>query len=155
MKHWIIAVGLAILAAPAWSANAVNFRVELSGDSEVPPVVTDTTGTAILHVNRLLTEISIKLDIRNGSDVLGVAGAHLHCAPAGSNGGVVAFLAGPFTPGYDGDFQIRATLNDDSIIDDACGADIAGLVGSMLDGNVYINVHSSGVPSGVVRGQVE
>lgn len=142
-------------ASSAWAANAVNFRVELSGDQEVGPVETDTTGTALLHVNRALTEVRVKLDVRDGTDILGMAGAHLHCAPAGDNGPPVVFLAGAFTPGYDGDFQIRATLNDDSIINDACGADIAELVGSMLDGNVYINVHSTGHPSGEIRGQIE
>lgn len=155
MKYFMISMLGLLLATPSWAANAVNFHVELSGDNEVPPVVTDTTGTAILHVNRDLTEITVKLDIRDAEDVLGAAGAHFHCAPAGVNGGVVVFLAGAFTPGFDGDVQLRATLNDESIINDACGANIAELVDSMLDGNVYINVHSTGVPGGVIRGQIE
>ncbi|MGK2924815.1 MAG: CHRD domain-containing protein [Lysobacterales bacterium] len=46
-------------------------------------------------------------------------------------------------------------MNDDSIINDTCGANIAELVDSMLDGNVYINVHSTNMPSGVIRGQIE
>jgi hypothetical protein len=29
------------------------------------------------------------------------------------------------------------------------------LVGSMLDGNVYLNVHSTAHPGGVIRGQVQ
>ncbi len=135
--------------------NAVNFHVVLSGANEVPPVDTPTTGSANLHVNRNFSRIDLKLDIRNAEDVLGVAGAHLHCAPANDNGPVVAFLAGAFTPGYDGHVQLRASLNDDSILNPACGANLAELVGAMLDGNVYINVHSTQVPSGVIRGQVE
>lgn len=155
MKYLMIPLLSLLLATSSWAANALNFRVELSGDNEVPPVATDTTGTALLHVNRDLTEITVKLDIRDAEDVLGAAGAHFHCGAAGDLGGVVVFLAGAFTPGFDGDVQLRATLNDDSIINDTCGANIAELVDSMLDGNVYINVHSTNMPSGVIRGQIE
>lgn len=138
-----------------YAGNAFNFQVFLSGDNEVPPVVTDTSGTAIFHVNNSLTEINFKLDIRDADNVLGAAGAHLHCAPAGANGPVVVFLAGSFPPGYDGDLQLRGTLNDGSFVNSACGTNIAELVDSMLDGNVYLNVHSTAVPSGVIRGQVQ
>ena len=154
MKHLVILLLPLLMAANAFAGNAVNFNVVLSGENEVPPVVTDTTGTANLHVNQSLTEIDFKLDIKNATNVLGVAGAHLHCAPAGVNGPVVVFLAGAFSPGFDGKVQLRATLTDESILGPACGANIAELVESMLDGNVYINVHSTEVPSGVIRGDI-
>jgi hypothetical protein len=144
-----------LFACPLQASNAVNFHVGLSGDNEVPPVLTDTSGTALVHVDQSLSEIRLKLDVRNGDATLGAAGAHFHCAPAGANGPVVAFVAGSFPPGYDGAFQIRATLTDASIINPACGATIMELVGSMLDGNVYLNVHSTAHPGGVIRGQVQ
>jgi hypothetical protein len=151
---------LCLLAALTWSTpllaeNAINFRAVLSGDNEVPPVDTETSGTALLHVNQQLTEITIKLDINNADNILGAAGAHLHCAPEGSNGPVVAFIAGAFSPGYDGSVQLRATLNDGNITNPLCGATIADLVESMLDGQVYLNVHSTAWPGGVVRDQVQ
>ena len=143
------------LSTPLPASNAVNFRAVLSGDNEVPPVDTETSGTALLHVNQQLTEITIKLDISNADNILGAAGAHLHCAPEGSNGPVVAFIAGAFTPGYDGSVQLRATLNDSNITNVTCGATIADLVESMLDGQVYLNVHSAAWPGGVIRDQVQ
>lgn len=155
MKHISILALTLLLACPLQAGNAVNFNVRLSGDNEVPPVMTDTSGSAILHVDRNLSEIRLKLDVRGGEAVLGAAGAHFHCAPAGENGPVVAFVAGSFPPGYNGEFQLRATLTDASIINPACGATIMELVGSMLDGNVYLNVHSTDHPGGVIRGQVE
>lgn len=155
MKHLSILALTLLLACPLQAGNAVNFNVRLSGDNEVPPVMTDTSGTAIVHVDSSLSEIRLKLDVRNADAVLGAAGAHFHCAPAGQNGPVVAFVAGSFPPGYTGDFQIRATLTDASIINPACGANIMELVDSMLDGNVYLNVHSTSNPGGVIRGQVE
>lgn len=147
-----------LLASSAVCANgAINFRVELSGDQEVPPVDTDASGFAILHANQALTEIRYRVVVEGADDVLGAAGAHLHCAPAGSNGPVVAFLAGSAPPGFASRVEVRATLNDDSILNagTVCGANIAELVGAMLDGNVYINVHSLSNPGGEVRGQVE
>jgi hypothetical protein len=155
MKHVMTLLLCLLLAAQVWAANALNFNVELSGDNEVEPVETDTTGTAILHVNQDLTEIDFKLDVRDGEDALGVAGSHLHCGAAGVNGPVVVFLAGAAPPGFDGDIQVRATLSDDSMINTACGETIADLVESILDGNVYVNVHSIAFPGGVIRGQVE
>ena len=155
MKRIAIVLFTLLLSAPAMAGNAVNFRVELSGDNEVPPVDIETTGVARLHVNQALTEIEVNLDVMNGVNILGAAGAHLHCAPAGVNGPVVAFLAGSFTPGFDGWWQLRVTLNDQNITNPLCGATIVDLVESMLDGNVYLNVHSTDWPGGVIRGQVQ
>jgi CHRD domain len=155
MKHISVLIIMTVLACPAQAGNAINFNVALSGDNEVPPVTTGTWGEAIIHVDRDLSEIRFKLDVHDGDKVLGAAGSHFHCAPAGTNGPVVAFVAGTFPPGYDGDFQVRATLTDDNIINPACGTTIAELVGSMLDGNVYLNVHSTDHPGGLIRGQVQ
>ena len=146
---------LMLTASALCADGAVNFRVELSGDQEVPaPVDTAAHGVAILHVNQALTEIRFRLVVDGADNILGAAGAHLHCAPAGVNGPVVVFLAGSAPPGFGGRIEMRATLGDDSILNPACGENIAELVGSMLDGNVYINVHSMDHPGGEVRGQI-
>jgi len=155
MKCTPILALTALLSSPLQADSAINFHIVLAGENEVPPVTSNTSGEAILHVDSDLSEIRFKLDIRDGDKVLGAAGAHLHCAPAGSNGPVVAFVAGSFPPGYNGHVRLRATLTDDSIINPACGANIVELVDSMLDGNVYLNVHSTDHPGGVVRGQVQ
>jgi len=157
MKVIFVLILMISFACPLQASNAINFRVELSGGNEVPPIAIDTSGAAILHVDHNLSEIRVKLTVRDGDAVLGAAGSHFHCAPAGQNGPVVAFVAGSFPPGYDGDFEIRATLTDASIINTTteCGGTIAELVDAMLDGNVYLNVHSTDHPGGVVRGQVE
>ena len=144
-----------ILSSPLMAAKAVNFNVSMSGANEVPPNTSTTTGTAQFHANQNLTEIDFRIDVKNAEDILGLAGAHLHCAAAGVNGPVVAFLAGPFTPGFDGALELRGTLNDQSIINTTCGATILALVESMVNGNVYVNMHSTALPGGVIRGQVQ
>lgn len=150
-----IALGATLmLASHAYGQSALNFRVVLTGDEEVPPVETDTTGTALLQVNRERTEIRFRLDIRNADAILGEVGAHLHCAPVGVNGPVVAFLAGIVPGGFDGTVRMEATLTDSNIINEHCGETIQELVESMLDGSVYVNVHSIDNPGGEIRGQV-
>ncbi|MBY4678433.1 CHRD domain-containing protein [Marinobacterium arenosum] len=144
----------ALLIPFAAADSAVNFRVDLSGAQEVPPVETAATGSGHFHVNQQRSEIRFDLEIVDGIGILGVAGAHLHCAPAGENGPVVAFLAGMNPPsGFDGRLRIRATLTEASILDPSCGATIAELVEAMQQGEVYINVHSLANPAGEVRGQ--
>lgn len=153
---------MAILAAMLAAATAVagagvpnpNFRADLTGDQEVPPVVTDTSGTAKFHVDLRTGEISYKLVVTDASGLLGVAGAHIHCAPAGQNGPVSAFLAQPVPGGLDGRVVIRGTLDDGDVIPTPCGADLASLVDSMRAGDTYVNVHSIANPPGEVRGQI-
>lgn len=94
------------------------------------------------------------MKITNGNDILGVAGAHIHCAPAGANGPVVAFLAAPVPGGFDGKVDVGATLTNANIINPACGATVAELLDAMAAGDTYVNVHSPAFPGGEVRGQI-
>lgn len=133
-----------------------DFRARLRGSNEVPPVSTRARGTATFDVSRRANPSRIDYDVswRRGTDMLAVAGAHLHCAPAGENGPVVAFLAGVVAGGLDGRVEFEATLTDDNIVNPACGSTITELVESMAAGDVYVNVHSAANPSGDIRGQV-
>jgi hypothetical protein len=128
------------------------FKAELSGANEVPPVETETTGKAKFVVRG--SSIHFELEVDDAENVFGAAGAHIHCAPAGENGPVVAFLAGAVPGGLDGSVEVEATLTAANITDPACGADIAGLVKSMRAGRTYVNVHSTEHPTGVARGQI-
>lgn len=149
-------VVLALLLAPGGAiAGGQKFTATLSGAEEVPvPVMTETTGEANFRVSKDLTRIDFDLDIEDGVRILAGPGGHLHCAPFGQNGPVVAFLAAGLPVGFDGDVEIEASLDDGSIVNDACGATIAELVESMNLGLVYVNLHSARNPAGEVRGQV-
>lgn len=142
------------LIAGAGGGSGRNFKANLSGAEEVPPVATDTSGKASFHANQAETEISFRLKIKGGDAILGAAGAHIHCAPAGSNGPVAAFLAAAVPGGFNGKVDIKATLTDANIINPACGATVAELLDAMAAGDTYVNVHSTAFPGGVVRGQI-
>ena len=132
------------------------FRAELSGDQEVEPVVTDARGDAKFDVNGAETEIEFEFEVKNGVGILGAAGGHIHCAPAGSNGPIAAFLAGEAAPGgFEGKVEMKGTFTDAHIRSTDCGDTITELVDAMLAGDTYVNVHSVANPGGEVRGQIE
>jgi hypothetical protein len=150
--------GLSLLVTGAAQANNDEFRALLRGNQEVPPVSTSTLGTAEINVtdNTLLVEITLQRGKR-------VTQAHFHCAPRGSNGPVVAFLAGFHEPGWDVDglWIDHETLTNANIIQGVTPAPtcprrirtIAELRAAMADGLIYVNVHTAANPAGEVRGQ--
>src|SRR2546430_2493749 len=82
---------LALGRSASAQAAGTTFTAHLSTSQEVqtPPVTGHAQGEAIFHLNSDGTELSYKLIVANINDVLF---AHIHMAPAGENGAVVAFL---------------------------------------------------------------
>jgi CHRD domain len=137
------------------AANADElFKANLTGDQEVPPVTTETTGKAFLSLNKAQTEIEIQLSV---SDGVRITQSHIHCAPAGVNGPIIIFLAGLHAAGLDidGKWVSNATIKDTSIVNTACGSTVAAIAQQMRNGNTYVNVHSVAHGGGEVRGQIE
>ena len=143
------------------------FRASASGSQEVSPpaplngVETETTGTIRLDFNRALSKMDFVLRVRNG---VAITQAHLHCGRAGENGPVVAFLFGFVDGGVDVDGRLSSGILTNADITDI-GADciptigrpinnIASLLSAVLDGLVYMNVHSVANPPGEVRAQI-
>lgn len=129
------------------------FKADLSGDQEVPQLVTAASGTAMFRLDKSETSIEIQLRVDSG---IALTQSHIHCGPTGANGPIVVFLAGLHAAGLDvnGKWVSNAFLTDGSIVNTACGATIQELAQSMRTGNTYVNVHSHAVPSGEVRGQI-
>jgi len=133
------------------------FVATLSGDEEVPAVYTDVTGDAYFKVDRYEGTITFDVSVLdNGAYVglLGAAGAHIHCAPKGENGPVVAFLAGVVPGGLVGEVLLGGSLTADNIVDTTCGATIEELIDSFCAGQAYVNIHSLENGPGEVRGQI-
>ncbi len=108
------------------------FEIPLSGDQENPPVQTEATGLCMGTLNANQTQFKITCM----HDVEAVAAAHIHKAPAGTNGGVVFPFADPTSP-----FSGTWNLTSENVAD-------------LLAGNLYVNVHSAANPSGELRGQI-
>ena len=132
--------------------KVLNFRTHLSGENEVPSAETMASGQAIFKLSKDGTELSYKLIVDN---IENVRMAHIHMAPAGSNGGVVAWLYPSSPPPvviqglYEG-ILAQGVLTDA----DVGGMTLMELVHQMCEGNTYVNVHTDQYPGGEIRGQI-
>lgn len=164
------------LHAPSGSdaANGGNFGTTLSGAEEVMPAgVVNTSrarGNAVFQLSADGTELSYKLIVAN---IANVFQAHIHRAPAGSNGGIVVWLypstapgAGPLGGGRVNGVIAEGTITAANLVGALAGQPLSALVTELTSGGAYINVHTNdGVaptnsgpgdyPGGELRGQVE
>jgi hypothetical protein len=85
--------------------------------------------------------------------------AHIHLAPRGSNGGVVAWLypSGPppqLIEGRTSGILMTGTITDANLVGALAGMTVADLVNHINNGNAYVNVHTTQFPGGEIRGQI-
>jgi hypothetical protein len=130
--------------------------ITLSGENAVPTITTTVTGTTTFQkFSDGTIEFDTSMANPDGVALLGVSGAHFHCAAFGMNGPLVALLAQPVEGGrMETEVGFAGYLDATSIIDGTtCGDTIDLLYASIMEGNAYVNVHSTENPSGEVRGQ--
>ncbi len=117
-------------------ANIQVLFSNLEGAQQNPPVTSSATGRGYLTVNTSSNTGAITANVSTSGFTPTVA--HIHSGFAGENGPVIITLNAGTTAG--------------SFVSPA-GA-VAQSVAGLLSGNYYFNVHSSGNPSGEVRGQL-
>jgi len=145
-------------AASAQSASAPhNLRTHLSGDEEVPVRDTSAQGQAIFQVNKEGTAITYKLSVAN---IENVTQAHIHLAPAGSNGGIVVWLypAAPpsqLIPGRSQGTLGEGEITASSLVGALSGKPLSDLLAAMRSGGAYVNVHTLQFAPGEIRGQID
>jgi hypothetical protein len=156
------------------NANGGNFGTPLSSGEEVMPagVVNDSQarGSAIFALNAEGTELSYKLIVANIDNAFM---AHIHMAPAGTNGSIVVWLYPSTTPSpapvgggrLDGVIA-EGTITAANLVGPLAGHPLSHLLEALTNGSAYVNVHTNdGVaptntgpgdfPGGEIRGQVE
>lgn len=145
--------------APALAAppDKRNFTAHLSGDEEVPPADTDAQGQAIFRLSKDGSELSYKLITAN---IENVVQAHIHLAPAGANGSVVAWLypsspPAELLPGRSDGVLAEGVITADDLVGPFAGGDLSDLLEAMRAENAYVNVHTSQFPGGEIRGQIQ
>ncbi|MGH9287322.1 MAG: CHRD domain-containing protein [Acidimicrobiales bacterium] len=121
-------------------------------------------GQAVFHRRADGTRLDYKLIAANIDNVVL---AHIHLAPVGVNGPVVAFLFGPVAAGG-GRFSgvlAQGTHTEDDLIGPLAGQAFMALVDAILAGDIYVNVHTDDgvapggtgpgdLPAGEVRAQI-
>ena len=109
----------------------------LDGNQEVPSVVTSSKGTGQYTLTRGGLGFNIAFNGLSGP----VTAAHFHIGEPGKSGPVV--------------FDLASSLNGNNIV----GywrpvVSVDSLFNALLNGKIYVNVHTAANPSGEIRGQV-
>ena len=147
----VLAIGLMAvpIAASAKDGGQHKFTAELTGGAEVPPSGSAASGDVKVNIKDGVLKFGLKVE-----NLVSPVAAHIHCAAAGANGAVGVTLPisapGGVFSGTLGKGHIWAP-------DDAkgCGwADMADVLAAIRAGNAYVNVHTAGIPSGELRGQL-
>lgn len=119
--------------------------VELSGEKEVPPNRSQGSGTGGYHLDVNGTELRFDITATGLSGP--VTEAHFHHLPPNAETGPVAFDLTPFLTEFDGQVSVAgASLLAQWSIDNASE--------EILQGRIYVNLHSTAYPDGEIRGAV-
>ena len=132
-----------------------NFTAHLSGDNEVLANDMPGQGQVIFHLSKDGTEMSYKLIVAN---IENVRAAHIHCGAEGVNGPVVVGLFGTQTVGVQNGVLVEGTITDSNVNPLACIGGVPSLAAVLeliRSGNAYVNVHTTLLPGGEIRGQVK
>lgn len=144
---------LLVITFTAVTASASgNFRTHCMGQNEVPPVETRGQCQANFKLTKDGTGLQYMLIVAN---IEFVTQAHIHLAPEGENGPVVAFLFGFVAEGVTTNGVLaQGIITDADLIGPLTGGTIDDLVAELEAGNAYVNVHTQANPPGEVRGQI-
>jgi hypothetical protein len=122
---------------------------DLLGANETPPVTTGTTGSFSLHYdvdqNQLAFNVTV---VPTPTTPITVTAAHIHVGAVGVPGPIVRHL----DMGLAGPTLVTDSLTLSGIISPAL---TAAEVNQMLQGQFYVNVHTTAHGGGEIRGQVE
>ena len=154
----VLSVGsVSILLNTVTAQEGQSFSAALSGNDEVPPTESNSTGTAKFQVtenNDNESQVSYWVNI---TGIKEVNAAHIHNGTTGENGDIVATLSnGISAEGDDRPPQIgfAGNITSNELQGPLEDKEISDLVGLMSDGNAYVNVHTDKYPDGAIRGQI-
>ncbi|MDO3720611.1 CHRD domain-containing protein [Marinobacter sp. chi1] len=150
LLRYLFAALLLVFSVASVYASAI-YTATLAGENEVPPVQTQASGVASFELDATQTRLDYRVDVSGLSDVIA---AHLHLAPTGQNGGVVANVLASAVPGgvVNGPLA-TGTLEEADLVGTLTGA-FSLFIDALNTGSLYVNVHTEAHPSGEIRGQV-
>ena len=153
LATWLMAGALVAAGATTVVAKSGNFRTHLSGDEEVPAVVTGAQGQATFKLSADGQSITYKLNVANIEDV---TQAHIHVGAQGVNGPIVAFLFGLVPdPGVDVNGRLASgSIDAGDLIGPLAGHLLGDLMAAVESGGAYVNVHTVAHRGGEIRGQL-
>jgi hypothetical protein len=158
--RWLLAASL-LVALPTAAATTV-FVANLSGPAENPPNASPGIGFAQVTFNDLANTMRVQISF---SGLLGTTTAsHIHCCTAPPGTAIVAtttpnfpgFPLGVLSGTYDQTLDMGLATSYNPAFITAHGNSVAtaeaDLIAGMFAGQSYLNIHSSVVPGGEIRG---
>jgi len=150
-------IGFTLLFASIAGAQGTKFEAKLSGKNQSPAIDTPAHGVATFRLSADGKSLSFRLYV---ADIENVSMAHIHMAPAGQEGPVVAWLYPSKPPAVvkKGKFTgvlARGTVTAADLQGPLQGKTIGDLVDQIKGGTAYVNVHTEKYPAGEIRGQIE
>jgi hypothetical protein len=138
MRHapWLVATIISVfLLCGAARAEQINFKADLSGASEVPPVTSAGKGAATAALDTASKTLSWTVTYSGLAPTAG----HIHGpAAAGANAGVLVPFSGP---------NLASPIKGSATLTDAQISDLEA-------GRTYINLHTADNKGGEIRGQL-
>lgn len=149
IRRSVLLAALALVACEGGD-DEERYRATLSGAAEVPPQTTNATGTARFTVDG--AELDYTLDVQN---ITGVIAAHIHPGAAGENKPPIVFLFSQAAPGVSisAGSLAAGSVNASNMIASQ-GVSYDSMLSLIRRGNAYVNVHTTAVPQGLIRGQI-
>ena len=164
IKRMVVIIATLALVSTAQAQTVYN--IPLTEAEEVPPSGSVRTGSATLTLNASQTELSYLIELL-GFDLGGftvttdddLTGAHIHDGDFGTNGPIVFSI---FNLPHDvDDVVINATPTLITMsgvwdaADELTGAEpLASQLADLLNGGLYMNIHTNQFPGGDIRGQI-
>jgi hypothetical protein len=162
MRKPLAALIAVLMLVVAGSATAEAHRARhvfvavATGSQEVPAVDTGGHGVGVFTIDRDESHIRFMVVVNKLDDVVA---AHLHVAPPGENGDIVAWVYpdGPpptLIPGTFRGVLARGVIAEDDVVPVGAIESLDDLIEAIRSGDVYLNIHTVANPGGEVRGQL-
>lgn len=136
--------------APSPAASVLEFVAVLSGDSEVPPVISTAAGTLLVDIDEAAGTLTTILE---ASNIVAPRAAHIHLGAEGVNGPVIFGL---YDSAVDGDLAapVQKTLTEANFNVVGGLTTFSEAINAIKTGRTYANIHTEANPAGEIRGQI-
>ena len=173
MKKVVMMMLAVLVLATTMCADTIVFHASLSGPAESPPNASPGTGTAIVTLDTTANTLRVQVTfsglfafVPGTSTPSGTTASHIHCCttvPFAGTANVATttptfpgFPLGVTSGTYDQTFDLTLGSSYNPAFVTANGGTPtsaeAALIAAMLAGRTYLNIHSTAVPGGEIRG---
>jgi hypothetical protein len=148
-----VAAVFTLLFSASAQAQTFTFTAALHGGNENPAVLTGSAGNATVTLNMSARTITYRVEVYNMP--VGTTASHIHVGAAGVNGPVIVNFTVP-AGGISNDYALTGTAAATDVVPRAAQGinTFEDAAQALLQGNTYVNVHSTNNPGGEIRGQL-